>query len=257
MSVRTKQYKIYTELAPIYDYVMRHVNYRKWAEYVSTLFQFVGMDVKTILDVACGTGTLGLILNDMGFHVLGFDYSPDMVLQGIQKARREGNSFHLWCGDMTQFAKQKPVDAVLCLYDSMNYLMEENQWQRTFPCVARVLQPGGLFIFDISTEANSFRHFHDNTEKDHGPGFKYIRQSTYDKTTKVQVNEFQITWKNRPNQVIVETHQQIVLSLESVENRIPKSEFTVLGIYDDFSTEPGTELSDRVHFLLQKHSATS
>ena len=82
MSVRTKQYKIYTELAPIYDYVMRHVNYRKWAEYVSTLFQFVGVEVNTILDVACGTGTLGLILNNMGFNVCGFDYSPDMVLQG-------------------------------------------------------------------------------------------------------------------------------------------------------------------------------
>jgi len=252
MSVRTKHCKTYTELAPIYDYVMRHVNYRKWGEYVNTLFRLAGVEVKTILDLACGTGSLGLILNDMGFQVVGFDFSPDMVLQGVNKIRRAGKVIPLWCGDMTRFAQHQTVDAVLCLYDSMNYLMEKEQWQNTFHNVAEVLEPDSLFIFDISTEANSLRHFRDNVEKDHGPGFKYTRHSKYEKAFKVQINEFQIYWKNKPKQMIVETHRQIVLPIESVEKRIPQSEFKVLGIYDDFTTDPATEHSDRVHFLLQK-----
>ena len=240
-------------MAPIYDYVMRHVNYRKWADYLRTLVQLSGVKVETILDLACGTGSLDLYLSEMGYRVFGFDYSPGMVLQGMKKAGRAGKKFPLWCGDMTRFTQQQPVDAVLCLYDSINYLMKNKQWLSTFHNAAEALKPGGLFIFDVSTEANSLKHFQEKTEKDRGPSFKYTRHSTYDKKAKVQINEFQITWKNKPNQVFVETHRQIVKSLESVEKLIPKSEFSVLGIYDNYTTEQATEFSDRVHFLLQKN----
>ena len=252
MSIRTQKCKLYKELAPIYDYVMRHVNYRQWADYVQTLFQLSGVEVKTVLDVACGTGSLCLYLKELGFCVMGFDLSPEMILNGIKKAYRADNEFPMWCGDMERFAQRKPVDAIVCLYDSINYLMDHRQWTNVFSCAYNALIPSGLFIFDISTEANSLRHFQDHSEKGHGPNFKFTRYSKYNQTKKVQVNEFHIVWKNKPKQVLVETHKQIVMSIKDVEKLISKSKFSIMGIYDNVSTAPGTESSDRVYFLLQK-----
>ena len=42
-------------------------------------------------------------------------------------------------------------DLVTCWYDSLNYLLEHEELVRTFINVARVLKPGGLFIFDMNT----------------------------------------------------------------------------------------------------------
>ena len=50
---------------------------------------------------------------------------------------------------------EPPFDAVLLLYDGLNYLLEERRGHRLLAEAARLLRPGGLFPFDQSTPANS------------------------------------------------------------------------------------------------------
>jgi len=42
-------------------------------------------------------------------------------------------------------------DLVTCWFDSLNYLLEEEDLERTFDGVYRALKKGGFFIFDVNT----------------------------------------------------------------------------------------------------------
>ena len=46
----------YQGLAPIYDYVMRHVDYGEWVDYVHSLLERWDPDATQVCDLACGTG---------------------------------------------------------------------------------------------------------------------------------------------------------------------------------------------------------
>jgi SAM-dependent methyltransferase len=54
-------------------------------------------------------------------------------------------------GDMTDFDLDGRFDVVACVFDTVNHLMLREQWNSLFECVARHLEPGGLFIFDVNT----------------------------------------------------------------------------------------------------------
>ncbi|NLA85874.1 MAG: class I SAM-dependent methyltransferase, partial [Clostridiales bacterium] len=52
----------YTSLAGFYDVLTRDVPYAAIADYYEALFKKAGIKVGTILDMACGTGTLTCML---------------------------------------------------------------------------------------------------------------------------------------------------------------------------------------------------
>jgi hypothetical protein len=52
---------------------------------------------------------------------------------------------------MTTFRLPGRFDVIICVFDSMNHLLRFTDWQKTFRSVARHLNSGGLFIFDVNT----------------------------------------------------------------------------------------------------------
>ena len=53
--------------------------------------------------------------------------------------------------DMREFELYGTVRAVVCICDSLNYLLEEADLEKTFRLVNNYLDPGGLFVFDFNT----------------------------------------------------------------------------------------------------------
>jgi SAM-dependent methyltransferase len=99
-----------------------------------------------ILDLACGTGSLLVRLEAPGRAVTGLDLSREMLLQ----ARKKGSGARLVQGCMTALPFRRPFDMILCLYDSMNYLLEESHLVAAFGEARRLLANGGLFLFDLN-----------------------------------------------------------------------------------------------------------
>jgi cyclopropane fatty-acyl-phospholipid synthase-like methyltransferase len=58
----------------------------------------------------------------------------------------------LVCDDMTQVQLDEIFDVVLCVYDSINHLLDFAQWEAVFDRAYERLDRGGIFIFDINTE---------------------------------------------------------------------------------------------------------
>ncbi|MCZ6634947.1 MAG: class I SAM-dependent methyltransferase [bacterium] len=238
----------YSRLASIYDYVMRHVDYVHWASYVESLLARHDLAPESLIDLACGTGSLALELARRGYQMSGSDGCAEMLVVGKEKVKRQGYEIPFYHRNLLDLSSLSTFEGVLCLYDSMNYLMTLSNMATALQQVRRVVSPGGVFIFDVCTESNSMRYFRDMTDKDQGDGFSYTRHSYYDNG--VQFNKFEIRFED-PQEVVREVHSQRIYSLSDIEAVLEDAPFQVEGVYGGYGFEPPTELADRVHFVLR------
>ena len=238
----------YSRLASIYDYVMRHVDYVHWADYIESLLVRHDLAPGRLLDLACGTGSLALEFWKRGYRVSGADGSREMLDVAEEKARKADANIAFHHKNLLHPGGLPRAEGVLCLYDSLNYLMTLEEVSQALEGIRETVEPEGLFIFDVCTETNSLRYFRDMTDRERGDGFSYTRRSTYEGG--VQLNRFEIHFPDT-HEVVCELHRQRIYPLSDIERALEASPFTVEGAYDGFGLSPPTELSDRVHFVLR------
>lgn len=139
----------YTFLAERYDQLTTDVNYPRWADYVQWHFKKQKQEVRTVVELACGTGSLTCLLAKRGYQMTAIDLSPDMLSIASQKCEDQPVLF--LCQDMSRLTLLEQVDAVICCLDSVNYVTKPAALKRTFQRVHQYLKPGGLFLFDAKT----------------------------------------------------------------------------------------------------------
>lgn len=242
----------YTALSEIYDIVMSHVNYREWAHYIDELIDHIGLEIRTIMDISCGTGSFAFELERLDYDVRGCDYSSEMVSKAVLKARQKKSNIPFWNADMCYTSWCQPVQAVVSLYDSMNYLLKEHLWHECLSQIYSSLPHNGLFIFDVSTISNSQFYFNDYVQRERTDEMSYVRQSIFHRKSKIQENNFEIQLVSHPGIVYHEKHRQRIHDLQTLQRWIGQTCFKVIGIYEGFTLCPGTEKSERVHFVLLK-----
>ncbi len=66
-----------------------------------------------ILDLGCGTGSVSVLLAEMGHAVTGIDLSPRMIEQAADKARRHAVEIELRVGDAARPQVSEAFDVVL------------------------------------------------------------------------------------------------------------------------------------------------
>ena len=244
----------YSRLAGIYDYVMRHVDYVHWADYIESLLARHGPSPARMLDLACGTGTLAIELRKREYGMEGADGCGDMLEIAKAKVQRSGYDIPLHHKNFLDLDGLGQFETVLCLYDSMNYLMSTELVSQALKKIRTLVKPDGFFIFDVCTESNSLRHFRDMTDQDQGEGFSYSRHSFFEDG--VQFNKFEIHFEES-QEVVHEVHQQRIYGLDVIEQLLEDSPFEVAGAYGGFDFSPPTEFSDRVHFVLRASQSES
>lgn len=141
----------YDALAASYDGLMADGIYRRRADYLEKLFQKSAIPVRTVLDLACGTGTIACLLAAKGYDVTATDLSEEMLTQGMNKAAALERPPFFLLQSMPKLHLLEPVDAAVSTLDSLNYLTREKDIRETFRRVFRYLKPGGSFIFDVNT----------------------------------------------------------------------------------------------------------
>ena len=148
----------YGELARYYDGLTRDVDYTQWVAWYQRWFQRSEVPVKIVLDLACGTGTLTCLLAQAGYSMIGTDLSIEMLSEAQEKA------LELTCEppvflhqSMPQLDLYGTVDAASCCLDSLNYLTNPRDVQRTFERLHLFIAPGGTLIFDVNTPEKFLR----------------------------------------------------------------------------------------------------
>lgn len=141
----------YGALASSYDGLMADGAYRRRADFLERQFRRSGFPVRSVLDLACGTGTIACLLAERGYEVIAADGSEEMLTQAAAKAAGLENPPLFLLQAMPRLRLLRPVDAAVSTLDSLNYLTRARDLRETFRRVYRWLRPGGQFIFDVNT----------------------------------------------------------------------------------------------------------
>lgn len=184
---------MYETMAHLYDWNgLQDFAEQVWVRDQAVLQEQMRLNTTTsspfwVLDLACGTGTLSLMLAQAGYTVIGLDRSAAMLAQARQKeadwlqrdASAKSKPVPLWVlGDMRSFTLGSPVNAVLCHCDSLNHLPDADALQATFQSVFQALEPGGCFLFDLNTLDN-YRTFWNGSDTDDGPNYRLTTTSGF------------------------------------------------------------------------------
>ncbi len=239
----------YSALAAGYDVVMEHVDYAFWADYAHRLLTQHHPGVRTVLELGCGTGSLALELQPLSdYRYAATDAVPEMIRVARAKAELQNAPIQFAVADFTDFRTDPPVDALVLLYDGMNYLLEAAAVLDLFRCAFDALTPGGLFLFDQSTPTNSINnepYFEDVNETE---GFAYRRLSRYDRERRRHVTAFELTVEGETYR---EEHVQRAYTFAEIQALLRQTDFEALAAYHNFSMRPATEASERIHWVLR------
>ena len=144
----------YGPLAGVYDALTGDVGYERRADYIQRLFQKSRIPVRTVLDLACGTGAMTCLLAERGYEMIAVDGSPDMLAAAREKAAGlRGEPPVFLNQDMQMLDLYGTVDAAVCCLDSLNYLTSPRDVQKTFQRLHLFISPGGLLVFDVNSAA--------------------------------------------------------------------------------------------------------
>ncbi len=153
----------YDILAAHYDVLQSDMDCGKWADYISSLisrFCSTGSEVKTIIDLGCGTGSVDIPLARHGYEVIGIDNAESM-LEWASSA--EGGEDITWVlRDITELEMDFDADCFVSLLDTLDHITDEKALAKIFKNVADHLLPGGVMIFDVITEKHLSVTFGDN-----------------------------------------------------------------------------------------------
>mgnify|MGYP002433220463 CR=1 FL=1 len=105
---------MYTGFAEVYDTLMNDVHYGAWADMYARMMTAYGIPRNAkVCECACGTGSLTLPLQQLGYEMMGIDLSQEMLWQAAQKARKAGFGIPFIRQDMRQLRLHRPGGAGL------------------------------------------------------------------------------------------------------------------------------------------------
>jgi ubiquinone/menaquinone biosynthesis C-methylase UbiE len=140
----------YSRYAEIYDRTGQHRFGAVMAQIALAWLAERLVSPVTALDLATGTGAAALSLARHGIEVTGLDNSEAMLEIARRKRDPAGQGINWLLGDMREFRLDHPVDLVVCFFDAVNYLLNEDDLRACFRGVYDSLTPGGWFVFDIN-----------------------------------------------------------------------------------------------------------
>jgi len=240
----------YTGLASGYDVVMEHVDYEAWAEFVHGLIRRFAPGTRSVLELACGTGSFADAMQPLGdYEYLATDASEEMLGVARAKARLTGSNVAFMRTDFREFSVDRPVDVVILLYDGINYVLEPDGIARVFECVARSLRPEGLFVFDLSTPVNSENNAEWFDDEGAADAFSYRRTSSYDPLTRIHVTTLEM---DVAGETFREIHRERAYTMEEIVPLVEAAGFRVEAMLDGFTSRDADSRSERIHCVVRR-----
>ncbi|MGN0184113.1 MAG: class I SAM-dependent DNA methyltransferase [Aristaeellaceae bacterium] len=237
----------YSGFARVYDLLMDDFDYPAWADYYLELLSRAGVRPASLCDCACGTGSMTLEFARRGLRVTGVDISREMLELAGEKARQSGVNAQFVCQDMTQLALPRPVDALVCACDGVNYLTSDKRALSFFRAAYRSIRPGGALAFDISSPYKLRSVLGDAFFGEERDEAAYLWQNSLEGDIVTMDITFFLREEGELYRRVSETHRQRAHEPQRLKELLKEAGFTGVMIYGDQSFDPPKPQEMRVH----------
>lgn len=244
----------YDALAGVYALFADDFDHPKWAEYYRALLRRAGVEPESVADVGCGTGLMTVELARACARVVGVDASEAMLREAERTLRREGVRATLVRQDMCHLALPRPVDAVVCACDGVNYLLSERRVRAFFRAARSALRPGGALAFDISSRHKLEQVLGDGFFGEEREDAAYLWQNALDRERHVLRMDvtFFVREADGRYRRFEETHVQRAHSAQEICAWLGAEGFEGVEAFGDRTFAPPAPGEARIHFLARR-----
>lgn len=243
----------YEALAASYDRLTDDIAYCQTLDYLEQLLREKGKAPEKVLDLACGTGTLSVLLAQRGYQVLGADISEEMLAVAYEKAMElEGNRPYFIHQSMQKLRLPYQMDCVVCCLDSLNYLTDPEECRKAIGRVYASLTHGGIFIFDINTP-EKLRALDGQVFLDEDDDVYCVWRAEFDEETNICGYGMDIFQRHGPLwSRSFEEHLEYAYTVDQLLGYLKDAGFTDISVYGDRNLTPPEAGEQRIYFAACK-----
>lgn len=242
----------YTVFADFYDRLTEDVEYIRRAERLLTLFERHRQRPASLLDLACGTGTLTRILADKGIDMIGVDGSADMLSIAIERTMGRDDLLFLE-QDMRELDLFGTVEGAVCILDSLNHLLSTADIAEVFRRLSLFVEPKGLVIFDVNT---IYKHQHilgNNSFVLEQDDFMCVWRNDYQPRTHTVTQVLDFFAEEAPDTYTRATDviRERAYSPATLRRLLAATSFEVVAVYDDLSDDAPCDTTQRALWVVR------
>ncbi len=246
----------YSALSSVYDTLMKDVDYESWADYIDEIIQTHHPTAEFLLELACGTGSIALSLDELGYYTIdASDISREMLDIAIHKSALMDSDVNFFPMSFQRLNIDETYDVLYSVFDSINYLTEPDEVKAFLNDSVKLMNEDGLLIFDFATPKNSLESVEDldNDQAEIGH-YRFFRKSSFDIKTHLHYNHFEIERLDPDSRQVTDTftevHCQRVYTLDEMKSFVEQSPWSLIAAYGDFELSEADEKSSRITLVL-------
>ena len=242
----------YENLARSYDRLTNDVDYEATVDFYYAILQKEGLQPRTAVDLACGTGSVALLLAQKGLQVTGVDLSWEMLTVASQKAQELENPPLFVCQPLQELCLPRGVDLAVCALDSLDYITDPEDCREAICRIYRVLNPGGCFIFDVNTP-EKLRAMDGQVFLDEDDDVYCVWRGEFEEET--NVCSYAMDLFQRQGAVWLrsfEEHREYAYSAEQLQQYLRQAGFTHIEVYADRRFETPQPGEQRIYIKARK-----
>ena len=242
----------YKNLAASYDRLTNDVDYEATVEFYMEILRREGIAPRTVVDLACGTGSVTEILARKGYQVTGVDMSEEMLTEAAMKTMDMEQPPMYSCQLLQNLRLPRGVDMAVCALDSLDYILDPADCKEAIRRAYKALNPGGIFIFDVNTP-EKLRAMDDQVFLDEDDDVYCVWRGEFDEETNIcsyGMDLFQREgnmWRRS-----FEEHREYAYSQEQLTGFLKDAGFTHIEVYADRLFEAPREGEQRIYFKARK-----
>ena len=242
----------YHELAKSYDRLTNDVDYEATVEFYLQILAREGVKPRTVVDLACGTGSVTEILARKGYEVTGVDMSEEMLTEAMAKVMDMENPPRFVCQKLQELKLPRAVDMAVCALDSLDYVTDPADCAEAIRRTWKALNPGGIFIFDVNTP-EKLRAMDGQVFLDEDDDVYCVWRGEFDEDT--NIGSYGMDLFQREGEVwyrSFEEHREYAYSAQQLVGYLKAAGFTGIEVYADRLFEAPRLGEQRIYIKARK-----
>ena len=242
----------YHALAKSYDRLTNDVDYEATVEFYIEILRREGVKPRTCVDLACGTGSVTKLLAERGYDVIGVDLSEEMLTEAFQKVQDMENPPRFICQPLQELCLPRGVDLAVCALDSLDYITNPDDCAEAIRRTYKVLNPGGIFIFDVNTP-EKLRAMDGQVFLDEDDDVYCVWRGEFDEDTNICTYWMDLFQREGEAwQRSLEEHAEYAYSEAQLLGFLKAAGFTHIEVYADRKFEAPGAGEQRIYFKARK-----